>query len=99
MDYFSFGLPVVTTWVGARGIDGVDSKDFIACDEKDFLNKIEYLLNSPGQRETMGSNARRLAEDIYDWKKISSRLACILNDILKFGEVVNCEKPTTCLKK
>lgn len=47
----------------------------------------------------MEKNARRLAEEIYDWKKISRKLNRMLGDMIKFGEVLNREKPDICLKK
>lgn len=83
LDYFSFGLPVVSTRVGARGIDGMDSRDFIACEADEFVDKIKYLLNNARLREDMGRNARKLAEKNYDWKKISPKLGYVLNGMLK----------------
>lgn len=99
LDYFSFSLPVVTTWVGARGIDGVDSKDFIACKETEFADKIRRLLNDKNLRINIGMDARKLAEALYDWKKISGRLSVMLNDMVKFGEIISLKKPGACLKK
>lgn len=92
LDYFSFGLPVITTWVGARGIDGVDSRDFIVCKENEFVEKIKLLLKNAGLRKNLGRNARELAEKIYDWKKISEKLSRILSDIIECGDVINREK-------
>jgi len=83
LDYFSFGLPVVTTWIGARGIGGVDSKDFIACKKDEFVDRVKYILNNAELRNNMGMNARKLAEERYDWKKISDRLGGVLGACLK----------------
>ena len=99
LDYFSFGLPVVTTWVGARGIDGVNSKDFIVCKESEFVDKIKLLLNNDDLRKDLGKNARKLAEEIYDWKKISGELSCMLSGMIKTGEVINREKLYTLPEK
>ncbi len=99
LDYFSFGLPVVTTWVGARGINGVDSKDFIACKENEFVDKIKLLLNNGDLRKNLGKNARKLAEENYDWKKISGKLSCLFSGLIKSDEVINREKLYALPKK
>jgi len=83
LDYFAFSLPVVTTQIGARGIAGMNLKDFIVCEPCEFADKIKYLLSNPGLREDVGRNARKLAEEAYDWKKISSSLNIVLNSVLK----------------
>lgn len=86
LDYFSYGLPVVTTWVGARGIEGVDSRDFIACDKDDFVNKVKLLLENKELCVKMGENARRLAENIYDWKNISLEYSAIIRSAINGKE-------------
>ncbi|TAN60378.1 glycosyltransferase [bacterium] len=85
LDYFSFGLPVIATWMGIRGIDGVNFKDFIACREDEFADKIKLLLDNADLRKSMGRNARKLAGEIYDWEKISMELKCILSNAIKSG--------------
>lgn len=89
LDYFSFGLPVIATWAGARGIGGVNLRDFIACGRDEFADKIKFLLDNDNLRENMGKSARKLAEAIYDWKKISGELSRILRDAVRSGEFVN----------
>jgi len=83
LDYFAFGLPVVTTKVGARGIDGVDSEDFIVCEKDKFADKIKYLLDNQSLRNEIGMNARKLAEEKYNWKNLSSRVEAILDTCLE----------------
>jgi glycosyltransferase involved in cell wall biosynthesis len=86
LDYFSYSLPVVTTWVGARGLEGVDSRDFIACDKDEFIDKIKLLLEDKDMRVRMGKNARQLAENVYDWKKISLRYGAIIKSAVEGRE-------------
>lgn len=86
LDYFSFGLPVIATWTGARGIDGVDSVDFIACHEGEFLDNIRFLLRDTERRVKMGKNARLIAEKSYDWSNISNKLGDILENLYDRGK-------------
>lgn len=85
LDYFSFGLPVIATWTGIRGISGVNFKDFIACGEDEFTDKIKFLLDNADLRKSIGKNARKLAEEIYDCRKISLELRRILSNAIKSG--------------
>lgn len=96
LDYFSFGLPVVATWVGARGIDGVDSRDFIACNKEEFVTKIRHLLNNKELCRQIGNNARQLAEEIYDWKKISARFSNILQVLINNLEAQPARRNSFC---
>ena len=86
LDYFSFGLPVIATWTGARGIDGVDSVDFIACHEEEFLGNIRSLLEDRERCVKMGKNARLIAEKSYDWRNISNKLGGILEGLYDRGK-------------
>ncbi|MDD5097382.1 MAG: glycosyltransferase family 4 protein [Candidatus Omnitrophica bacterium] len=89
LDYFSSGLPVVATWVGARGINDEDSRYFIACRSDEFVGKAKLLLNNNDLRRDLGKNARKLAEEVYDWKKISKKLSYRLSNMMKPNEAIN----------
>ena len=43
---------------------------FKRCDEKDFGEKLDYVLKNPKEIKTMGNNARNYAKEIFDWGKI-----------------------------
>ena len=83
LDYFSFGLPVIATPVGARGIEGIDSRDFVVCDKEGFIDMIRQLLGNESLRCQMGKNSRRLAEELYDWRKISAKFSCIIEGLVE----------------
>jgi len=82
LDYFSFGLPVVSTEVGARGIEGLKGRDFLISNIENFSMHIEDLFFDREYFERLSINAKRLAEEIYDWKKISKRFEAILSDLI-----------------
>lgn len=71
LDFFAAGLPVVSTPVGARGIEMQDDVHGILCEAHEFPARINSLLANPEKRCQLGSNARALAEEKYDWKVIT----------------------------
>jgi glycosyltransferase involved in cell wall biosynthesis len=71
LDYFAAGLPVVSTPVGARGIEMGNGAHGIICEPDEFVCHIDKLAKSGERRLEFGANARKLAEEKYDWKVIA----------------------------
>jgi glycosyltransferase involved in cell wall biosynthesis len=70
--------PVVTTPVGAEGIEAApDEEILIANDENEFAEKTIFLLQNPQRAHEIGLRARRVIEKLYDWKIV----AATMNDI------------------
>lgn len=79
LDYFSRGIPVVTTKIGARGIDAQHLKDVIICDTQNFSNWIQKIFDDKKFNKKLSNNGRLIAIKKYDWKKISKKLNMILD--------------------
>ena len=74
LEYFSSGIPVVSTSVGAEGIEVKDGENiFIADKPEDFAAQITKLLKDNALSFAVGQAGRELAER-YDWKKIVEKL-------------------------
>ena len=76
LDYMSIGLPIVTT---KKGIEGLNVKNdehaIIVNDVNDvFIDAIKYLIDNGEERKRIGANARRLAEEEYDWDQIGKKM-------------------------
>jgi glycosyltransferase involved in cell wall biosynthesis len=69
-DYLAAGLPIVTTSVGARGIDLKDHEDCIIAELDEFPNAVSMMINDKDLSKKISLNARALAES-YDWRKIA----------------------------
>jgi glycosyltransferase involved in cell wall biosynthesis len=69
-DYLAAGLPVVTTPVGARGIDLRDLEDVIIADLNEFPDAIRMVVNDEDLSRRLSLRSRALAER-YDWRKIA----------------------------
>ncbi|MBR1784073.1 MAG: glycosyltransferase [Bacteroidales bacterium] len=69
------GKAVVTTTVGARGIDYTDGVDILIANTPDeFATKIKSLLDDPAYCRSVGDAAARLVAERYDTRKLTERL-------------------------
>jgi glycosyltransferase involved in cell wall biosynthesis len=76
LEAFSAGLPIVSTTLGAEGIDAVPDRDLLLADDPEsFAVAIGFLLQNPREAERIRHNARRLAEEKYDWSVIGNNAA------------------------
>jgi len=66
---------VVTTPLGAQGIEGEDGKHFVVADRpEEMAEKIMELLNDVEKRKVIGQNTRALIEEKYTWNIIGQKL-------------------------
>lgn len=74
LEYLSSGLPVVSTSVGAEGLQVKNGCNIIIEDDIEvFANQIVQLLKNGSLRSSM-SKAGKVAAANYDWKKITDKL-------------------------
>jgi glycosyltransferase involved in cell wall biosynthesis len=75
--------PVVTTPLGAQGIEGMNGKHFIIADGKDEMaEKILELLNDAEKWKATGQNAKVFIEERYTWDVIGERLLREIEEIV-----------------
>ena len=75
LEAMAMGRAVVTTPVGAEGIDARDGVELeIAATDEEFVRKTAGLLLDPERRNRMAAAARRLAERKYGWEVINQRM-------------------------
>ncbi len=69
LDAWQWGLPIVSTTIGAEGI-AIDPGEniLIADDPETFADAVVKLLNEPVLREKLIINGRRTVEQNYDWR-------------------------------
>jgi len=74
-EYMAMEKCTVATNTGEASLILEDGKDgFLANDKKDFINKIEILINDVGLRKKMGENSRKKVEREYSLKVLGKRL-------------------------
>ncbi len=69
------GVPVVSTDIGAQGIEVTNNKNIvIANNENDFCNSVVELLSNLQRAKEVGDAGQSLVKEKYTWNKIVSRL-------------------------
>ena len=76
---FACGLPVVTTPLGAEGIDGQGDVHFLIADTPDhFAQRVEELVGDPQKYQALASAASQLIDDEYRWEAKNRPLVDLL---------------------
>lgn len=71
----SMGKAMVSTTLGAEGIDVEDGRELLLADTPErFSRRLVQLLQDAGQRAALGAAARRRAERQYGWDPLVDRL-------------------------
>ena len=85
LDYMGIGLPIVSTKKGIEGIIAKNGEEAIIVNDvnEGFINAIKYLINNEEERKRIGANARKLAEEGYDWDRIGEKLDKLYRGILE----------------
>ena len=77
---FSCGLPVISTSMGAEGIEYIEGKHILIADTPDdFFNRIEMLVNDGELTRSLKDNAMQLVKEHYSWEAKLVDLLAILN--------------------
>ena len=74
IEYFAYGLPVVTTNFGSRGIHLENGRHAIVSEMGEFADNVLWLARDRQARERLGEEGRRLVEYHYEWKVIARKV-------------------------
>jgi glycosyltransferase involved in cell wall biosynthesis len=68
LEAWAAATPVVSTTLGAEGLDCRDGQHLLLADDPTrFIDAVSRLLASPGERQRIGAAGRRLLEQSYTW--------------------------------
>ena len=85
LEYFSCGLPVVSTSAGVEGLEVKNGVNVLIEDDlNEFAVKVIELLKKGALSTRLGKAARELVVNKYDWKKIARQLNTVYQNLL-FG--------------
>lgn len=83
----SWGLPVVTTSIGAEGMDLVDKEHaMIADDPKEFARRVVELYNNRALWEKLSANGKRIVEQRWSPDAIQKRIESSFLHASRFHE-------------
>jgi glycosyltransferase involved in cell wall biosynthesis len=77
LEFMAAGLPIVTTEVGARGLES-QGDALVLADGASFARAVAVLAADSGRRRELGARARGHAERSYAWERISGDLGAVL---------------------
>jgi glycosyltransferase involved in cell wall biosynthesis len=79
----AMGRPIVSTTLGAEGIEAVNERDILIADEpSSFAAAVVRLLDDPALAARIGSSARRLAVERYSWAAAARKLEQFFADVI-----------------
>jgi len=82
LEAMSFGIPVVSTLIGAEGISYTAGKDIMIADNpQEFADAVLALVTGHESRATVSAEGRKLVLEKYDWKIIGEKLNLLYGEI------------------
>ncbi len=82
LDAWAMGKAIVSTRLGAEGLEALDGSNILLADEpQQFADYIVHLLRSPEARSSLGEAGRRTVESHYSWQTISQRLEAVYQSL------------------
>lgn len=86
LEAMAMGKPVVSTRIGAEGIDVTDGQDILLADSAgEFAARVRQVLDDPVLARQLGGAARRLIEQRYDWQASVQRVEQLYQELLPAG--------------
>jgi polysaccharide biosynthesis protein PslH len=75
LEALATGLPVVSTRVGAEGLELAPGRDFMEADTVDeMVHTLIACLRDPGPAQAQAERVRRSVLDCYDWDMLATKL-------------------------
>lgn len=71
VDAWCWGLPIISTAIGAEGIDLGDGENLLIADApEEFARAVVTVLQEPQVQARLRANGRRWVEERYDWRRV-----------------------------
>lgn len=84
IESMAMGRTVITTMIGAEGIQYSEHENIIIADTPAKMTEVICkIIKDPNEAQRIGHNARKLVEEVYDNKKIIERLIIFYDEISK----------------
>lgn len=86
LDGLASGRPLVTTTMGAEGVEVTDGEHVLMADGADaFAAATVRALTDDPLTARLGAAGRALAQEVYDWRAIGARYAALLEGLADRG--------------
>ncbi len=75
LEAMAMGTPIVTTSIGAMGMEAEAEKELLIADKPEiFAERVIHLIENPDIRENLADAGRKRVEASYDWPVLVERL-------------------------
>lgn len=82
LEAMAYGRAIVSTHLGAEGLDVRDGEDLLLADTpRAFAARVIELLQNRAERERIAYNARQLAETRWAWSHLGTKLLSIYDEL------------------
>ena len=96
LEALAMGRAVVSTTVGAEGLDVLEGEHVALADHpRVFAQTVLALLDDPGRRRRFAANGRYLVEQRYEWDSLADRFAAFIRDVAGEGRSARMPGGTT----
>jgi sugar transferase (PEP-CTERM/EpsH1 system associated) len=86
----AMGKAVISTPVGAEGLPVENGKNILLEESpEEFARQVVLALRSPGPRERMGQEARKLVEENYSWAAVAGTFDAVFEKVVAKGSKVD----------
>jgi glycosyltransferase involved in cell wall biosynthesis len=86
VEAMAMGKAIISTTLGAEGIEAVPGRDILIADEPvSFADAVSRLLAEPSLAARIGQSARQLAVERYAWSGAAWALEGFYRQILEVG--------------
>ena len=83
VDGWQWGLPIISTTIGAEGIDTRPGENILLADDpRDFASAVASVLADDRLNRSLREQGRRWVEEHYDWRRVYRRLDDIYDALL-----------------
>ncbi|MGZ0174970.1 MAG: glycosyltransferase family 4 protein, partial [Planctomycetales bacterium] len=84
LEAMTLGNPVVSTIIGAEGIQATDGKDILLRDQPaEFAEAVQKVLADQALFDSLQANGRHLVDTVYDWRIVGDQLNATIDDLLQ----------------
>ncbi|MFH1279729.1 MAG: glycosyltransferase family 4 protein [Candidatus Eisenbacteria bacterium] len=93
LDAMAMGKAIVSTTIGAEGLDGSGGEEWITADApEEFARAVVRLLGDGDARRRVGAAARKGAERRYAWRIVGEKFRRVYRDLVRAGGEVRGEE-------
>ncbi len=84
LNAMAMGLPIVSTSIGAEGIEAEHGKHLLIADTPDdFAKAVVSILQDPSLADILGQNARQLVCERYSYEVVGKRLLSVYESVMR----------------